>query len=660
MNYFVTGATGFIGRHLMPLLLQRGATVYVLVREASLAHLDELRAAWGGDKRVVPVPGDLARPCLGVDAKLRSRLKGCVDQFFHLAALYDMTADASSLAQANLEGTRNALELAGALAAGRFNHVSSIAVAGRYPGIFREDMFDEAEGLDDPYFRSKHESEGLVRNERACPWRVYRPGIVVGHSQSGEMDKIDGPYYFFKLLQKLRRAFPQWFPLIGIDGAPMNLVPVDFVAAAIDHLAHADGLDGRAFHLVDAAPKSLGKTMNIFARAAHGPEFGLKLDAKVANVVPPALRKGLAHLPPVRRITDQVLADLGIPRRVLSYASQTTRFDCTDTRRALEGSGLEVPDLESYAYRLWDYWERNLDPDLHRDRSLAGAVRGKRVLISGASSGIGRAAARKIGEAGGIVHLVARSADKLESVKSEIENAGGTAHVHTADLSDLNSCDALVAEIVDKHGGIDVLINNAGRSIRRSLALSEQRFHDFERTMQLNYFGALKLIMGFVPGMRERAGGHIINISSLGVQTNPPRFSAYVASKAALDAFSRCAASELVDHGIAITTVFMPLVKTDMIAPTKIYEAFPTRTPEEAADLICEAIIERPKRVSTRLGIFGEIAYAAAPKAVDVVLNAAYKLFPDSAASRGDKHDDAEEMTSEAVAFAHLIPGVHW
>jgi len=288
-------------------------------------------------------------------------------------------------------------------------------------------------------------------------------------------------------------------------------------------------------------------------------------------------------------------------------------------------------------------------------------VAGRRVLVTGASTGIGRATALALGEAGATVLLVARSGEKLGEVKNEIEKRGGTAFVHPADLADLESCDRLVEAVIAQHGGVDVLVNNAGRSIRRSLALSYDLFHDFQRTMQINYFGALKLILGFVPGMRERGQGHVINVSSIGVQTNTPRFSAYVASKSALDAFSRCIASEVVDDGVAVTTVYMPLVRTEMIAPTRIYDAFPTLSVDEAAEMVVRAVVERPKRVATRLGVFGEIAYATAPKAVDVVLNTAYKLFPDSAAARGEPPSaERPEMSSEAVAFAHLVPGVHW
>jgi NAD(P)-dependent dehydrogenase (short-subunit alcohol dehydrogenase family) len=661
VNYLVTGATGFIGRFLVERLLARGGTVYALVRPGSRDRLEALRSRWNvGPHRVVAVSGDLAQPALGVSDEMLAVLRGRIHHAFHLAAIYDMAASEESLFSANVEGTRHVIELANAIGAGCVHHVSSIAAAGRHPGIFREDMFEEAEDFQDPYSESKHESEALVRRECQRPWRVYRPGVVVGHSRTGEMDKIDGPYYFFKLIQRLRGSLPPWTPLVGVEGGEANLVPVDFVAAALDHIAHQPGLDGRAFHLVDPKPPTAGEAMNLFARAAHAPEFALRLDAKVANVVPAPLRSALAKLPPVRRIADQVLADLGIPRSVLGFLGHPTRFDCRDAQRALAGSGIDVPPLEDYAHRLWDHWERNLDPDLFRDRSLAHAVRGKRVLITGASSGIGRAAARKIGEAGGIVILVARSTDKLREVQTVIEKAGGVAHVHSADLSDLESCDALVREVVEQHGGVDVLVNNAGRSIRRSLSLSQDRFHDFERTMQLNYFGAVKLILGFLPGMKERRSGHVINVSSIGVQTNPPRFSAYVASKAALDAFARCAASELVEDGVAITTIHMPLVKTEMIAPTKIYEAFPTISADEAADLICGAVIDRPKSVSTRLGVFGQVAYAVAPKAVDVVLNTAFRLFPESAAARGEKTRGKEEVSPEAVAFAHMIPGVHW
>jgi NAD(P)-dependent dehydrogenase (short-subunit alcohol dehydrogenase family) len=320
-----------------------------------------------------------------------------------------------------------------------------------------------------------------------------------------------------------------------------------------------------------------------------------------------------------------------------------------------------VPPLEQYAWRLWDYWERHLDPDLFVDRTLKGKVRNKVVVITGGSSGIGLATAQRVAEAGAITVIVARGEDELFKARDAMTAVGGKVFAYTADLSDMADCDRLVKTVLEAHGRVDILINNAGRSIRRSIELSYDRFHDFERTMQLNYFGSLRLIMGFMPGMTHRRKGHIINISSIGVLANSPRFSAYVASKAALDAWSRCAQGELSGKGICFTTINMPLVKTPMIAPTKMYESVPTLTTDEAADLVVKGIIDRPSRIATRLGIFASVVNALAPKAYEVVMNTAFELFPDSAAAKGDKKALKDERASnEQIAFAALMRGVHW
>ena len=660
MSYFVTGATGFIGRHLVSNLLKRKGTVYVLVRRSSQKKLTALIDQQGWDKkRIVPVVGDLAKPNLGVNAEKAAELKGKVKHFFHLAAIYDLAADAAAQTTANVEGTRNAVNLAEAINAGLFHYASSIAVAGLYPGSFREDMFEEAEDLSHPYFRTKHDAEKVVREECKRPYRIYRPGMVVGHSKTGEIDKIDGPYYFFTALKKLRELMPPWMPMVGIEGGRINLVPVDYVADAMDYIAHKPGLDGGCFHLVDPEPRRIGEILNLFARVGHAPEMTMRLDARMFSFVPFAVRAALTNLPPIKRFTAMVLRDLGIPREVIGLVTYPTRFDNRETERALKGSGIKVPALDDYAWRLWDYWERHLDPALFIDHSLKGKVKGKVVMITGGSSGIGKAAALKVAAAGATTVIVARGEEELFATRDEIIAAGGTCHAYTCDLADMASCDALVEKVNADHGGVDILVNNAGRSIRRSIELSYDRFHDFERTMQLNYFGSLRLIMGVLPKMTERRRGHIINISSIGVLANSPRFSAYVASKAALDAFSRCAQGELSGKGIVFTTINMPLVKTPMIAPTKMYDSVPTLTPDEAADLIVQAIIERPSRIATRLGTFAGVLNALAPKAYEVVMNTAFELFPDSAAAKGIK-GEAPQATSEQIAFASLMRGVHW
>jgi NAD(P)-dependent dehydrogenase (short-subunit alcohol dehydrogenase family) len=667
LNYFVTGATGFIGRHLVAELVKREGTIYVLVREGSRGKIDGIVESCGAPEgKIVPVSGDLSKPSLGIEG-----FDERIDHFFHFAAIYDMAADEEAMERANIEGTQHVIEFANRVEVGRFHHTSSIAVAGLYKGVFQEDMFDEGQRLPHAYHRTKYESERLVRDEIRAKTLVYRPGIVVGHSETGEMDKIDGPYYFFKLLQKLRHALPEWAPLAGPQGGETNLVPVDFVAKAMDHIAHLTDADlpGDTFHLVSPEPMRVGDTLNEFAKAAHAPQFAMRIDPHMTNAIPKQVRKGVMALPTVKRIRHQLYADLGIPPAAMENRDFRCTFDARDAQRALSGTGIAVPPLSTYAPRLWDYWERNLDPDLFRERSLAHSIKGKRIMITGASSGIGLETALKIGEAGGELLLVSRTREKLEEVARQVEEAGGTAHVHPCDLSDLDDIDRLAQEVLDEHGGVDILVNNAGRSIRRAVARSYDRFHDYERTMRLNYFGALKLILAFLPGMRERKSGHIINVSSIGVQTNTPRFSAYVASKAALDAFSRCAAPECIADNVKFTTVYMPLVRTPMIAPTDIYKAFPTLTPDEAAQMLCDAMIDKPKRVASRLGTFGEVLYAVSPKTVDIVLNTAYNLFPDSKASRGDKADGKpapaaekvdEEMSTEAVAMAYLMRGVHF
>jgi NAD(P)-dependent dehydrogenase (short-subunit alcohol dehydrogenase family) len=662
MHYFVTGATGFIGRRLVRKLLERkGTVVHFLVREKSAKRVAALLEYWGVDKtRAVAVHGDLALPGLGVPAAERRKLEGRIRHFFHLAAVYDLKADEESQRLANVEGTRNVVMFANDIGAGCFHHASSIAAAGLYEGVFREDMFEEAENLDHPYFATKHESERIVREDCQVPWRIYRPGLVVGDSRTGEMDKIDGPYYFFKLIQRMRQLLPPWMPTIGLEGGRINIVPVDFVVDAMDYIAHKKGLDGKCFHLVDPAPRRVGEVLNIFAKAGHAPSMSLYVNAALFGFIPRGIKKGLMALTPVRRIRNAVLKDLGLPEDILTFVNYPTRFDCREAAAALKGSNIEVPPLETYAWRLWDYWERHLDPDLLIDRTLRGQVRNKVVLITGGSSGIGLATAHKVAAAGATTIIVARDPEKLAEAKAAIEREGGSVIAYSADVSDATQCAELVRRIEDNHGAVDILVNNAGRSIRRAIENSFDRFHDFERTMSVNYFGALRLTLGLLPLMIKKRRGHVINISSIGVLTNAPRFSAYVASKAALDAWTRCAASEFADVGIQFTTINMPLVKTPMIAPTKIYNSVPTLTPDEAADLVVEAIVYKPVRIATRLGIFGEVLHAVLPRIAQIIMNTTFRMFPDSAAALGKREETTPQATPDMIAVSNLMRGIHF
>ncbi len=669
MSYFVTGATGFIGRYLVAELLDhREGDVHALVRASSLPRLQRLVDQWD-TTRVVPVVGDLDADRLGVDPTWLDEHRGRIEHVFHLAAVYDMTADDATNESMNVDGTRNALQLAESLRAGCFHQVSSVAAAGDFRGHFDEAMFDEGQHLPSPYHRTKFASEKLVREESAVPWRVYRPSIVVGDSQTGAMDKVDGPYYFFPLMKRLRDTVPAWLPLVGADLGDTNTVPVDYVAKAMDHLAHLPDRDRETFHLVNPEPQPVVDVINLFCAAAGAPTFATPIDRGVTTagplgLVPRALRPlslltTVARSAPAQLLLDQSVGRLGIPAQVLSHTSFTATFDSRRTEQALAGSGISVPDLESYARTLWGYWEDHLDTSSGSDAATRAALQGKYVVITGASSGIGQVTALKVAQAGGVPVLVARGREKLEDTKAQIEAHGGTAYVFPCDLSDLDAIDALCKEIASALPSVDFVVNNAGRSIRRSLKLSHDRFHDFERTMQLNYFGAIRLVMGLLPTMREQRSGHVVNVSSIGVQTNPPRFSAYVASKAALDAWSNVVASELVGDGITFTGIHMPLVRTPMIAPTKLYDKFPTISPAQAADLVVKAMVERPHEINTMLGNAGAVLHTVAPKLAFRILNLAYHVFPDSAAAKGqDLPPGARE--SEQIMLAKVLKGVHW
>jgi NAD(P)-dependent dehydrogenase (short-subunit alcohol dehydrogenase family) len=655
MAYVVTGGTGFIGRHLLRELDRRGQPIHVLVRPRSVVRLERL-----GLHNARPLVGDITAPGLGVGESELEALRGA--EVFHLAAVYDLEASADANWAANVDGTRNVIEFANRIQAARLHHVSSIAVAGaKFKGPFTEDMFDEGQELDQPYYLTKFEAERLVRQDALVPYRVYRPGLVIGSSETGVADRVDGPYYAFKLIQRLRDALPAWVPLVGYEGGPFNLVPVDFVARAIDHIAAQPGLDGGTFHVVDPHPLSVGDTVNEFCRAAHAPQFTLRVDRRAFALLPRELAGGLASMPVVQTLRRQLLAGVRIPEAAVSYLGSRATFPADQAQAALAGSRIECPPLRRYAWRIWDHWERHLDSEALTEANLRAALAGKVVLVTGASSGIGRAVAAAVGRHGAQVLLVSRTAEKLDELKAEIEATGGAAWTYPTDLSDMAACERMVERVLEDHGRVDVLVNNAGRSIRRSFVQSLERFHDFERTMRLNYFGAVKLMLAVIPGMRERRSGHVLNISSIGVQSYPPRFGAYVASKSALAALSRCVQPELAEDGVAITNIHMPLVRTPMIAPTGIYRNFPTIDTDQAAEMVLQAILSRPPEVSTRLGKLGEAVDTLSPGLLSFVMTGAYHAFPDTGGARDGRGDgESEEMSMEAAAMAYLMSGVHF
>ncbi|WP_084478480.1 SDR family oxidoreductase [Nocardia jejuensis] len=340
MAYLVTGATGFIGRFLVPELLKRGADIHVLVRpgEDSVLRYNRCTRAWDAGSRIRPVRGDLSAPGLGISSDWIAAHRGSIDHVFHLAAGYDAVAPGG--------GTRRVLELAEALEAGRLHHVSTAQVAGSWEGMFTEEMFDVGQLLSSPYQRAMLKGEQAVREQSAVPWRIYRPSIVIGDSRTGEIDRIGGPYYFFRLL-KMAAQLPRILPVVAPELGETNMVPVDFVARSLDHIAHRDGADGGTFHLVDPRQQSVAEVFNLFADEAGAPHL--------VEVMPKQTLDLTMRVPGM----GWALRQVGVPMDVIEHSEFGCHFDCRHTAAALVGTDIKVPPLEGYAPIIWKYWIEN-------------------------------------------------------------------------------------------------------------------------------------------------------------------------------------------------------------------------------------------------------------------------------------------------------------
>ena len=470
MSYFVTGATGFIGRNLVEQLLEREGTIYVLVREGSKGRLEELRNRWGADEeRVVGIVGDLSEPRLG---RLRRGPRAPARRGRPpLPPRRDLRHDRRRRVPAGRQrrghpphgrvrrGGRGRPRAHGQLDRRRRPLQGHLA-RGHVRGGRRTSTPTPTSGPS----TSPRASSATSASGRGAS---TGPGSSSGNSETGEMDKVDGPYYFFKLIRRIRNTVPQWMPMPGVEGREINIVPVDFVVRAMDHIAHLDGprRPGVPPHRPEPADRRRGDRhlRRRRARAAVlGPDARRRRSRRSSRCVELA---GSRRCRSADTVVDRVLADFGIPRSVLIYVNYPTHFDSRQTQAALEGTGIRVPPLEAYAGKLWDYWERHLDPDLFRDRTLIGAARGRMglvgghragrraadpgrapaaraprcratsrwrrrcagaiVMVTGASSGIGKSAAMKIADAGGIVLLVARTPEKLEATREQIEAGGG-------------------------------------------------------------------------------------------------------------------------------------------------------------------------------------------------------------------------------------------
>ncbi len=667
MRYVVTGGTGFIGRRVVSRLLETrpDAQVWVLVRRQSLGRFERLAAEWG--ERAKPLVAGLPEPAL-TDETLAEL--GNIDHVVHCAAIYDITAGEAEQRATNVEGTRAVIELAQRLGA-TLHHVSSIAVAGDFRGEYTEDDFDVGQRLPTPYHQTKFEAELLVRSAPGLRYRIYRPAVVVGDSRTGEMDKIDGPYYFFGILSALA-VLPKLTPILLPDTGRTNIVPVDYVVDALVALMDTEGLDGRTFHLT--APKTVG-LRGIYRGVAKAAGLPPARGSLPGSVAAPVLKvRGRARV-----LRNMAATQLGIPAEVFDLVDLKPTFVSEQTRKALRGKGIDVPEFSSYAPRLWRYWAEHLDPDRARRDDPKGPLRGRHVIITGASSGIGRAAAIAVAERGATVFALARNADALDQLVAEIRAGGGDAHAFTCDVTDSTSVEHTIKDILGRFDHVDYLVNNAGRSIRRSVVNSTDRLHDYERVMAVNYFGAVRMVLALLPHWRERRFGHVVNVSSAGVQARNPKYSSYLPTKAALDAFADVVGSETLSDHITFTNIHMPLVRTPMIAPSHRLNPVPAISPERAAAMVVRGLVEKPARIDTPLGTLAEVGNYFAPRTSRRILHQLYLGYPDSAAARGLPPEPAaappprrkprrpvRAVTAGIRAprgvkrLVRLVPGVHW
>ncbi len=644
LKYFVTGGTGFIGRHLVGQLLDRGGVVFCLVRENSQPKLEELRYRFGVDEtRLIAVIGELTQAELGISAKDLARLHG-IEHFFHLAGLhtqealenhFEHIADKEwSAWQVNVLGTQQAVAWAEQMGVKQFHFMSTTKVAGDYDGIFREDMIGNLADIKNLFSRTKHEAELFVRNHCRIPYKIYRPATVVGDTKTGEIDRPTGPYQLFGVIKRIRDSLPPWVPLPSFDGGWLNLVPVDYVAQAVAHIAHQDihkdihkdnykdNLPGKCFHITDTYNYRVGDGIRVFMRAARGPDMTISISGGVWAGLFHLFAKIIELVGPINHFYRMALKELGLSPEIVELIQSRTQFDNRDSQRILVNAGLFVPRLDEYAPQVWEYWEENLDPALFQNKSLGHFVENKTIVITGATSSLGRATALRLARAGARVVLVAEREEALKKLIDEINadiailhsvrsaelvadsavNANiknpniksngasqnpqqNLAAYFACDLQGLNyqaadpdastqphynpyeneTCRELIRRIKVEYGVVDFLINYAGYTERSLISDDSNKYgqslHDYHIMMQLNYFVPVQLMRGLMPAMAVYGRGHVINVTTNGLMIYESSFAAYRSAQAALDGFTRSAALEYAEQGIDFTQVHIDLLR---------------------------------------------------------------------------------------------------
>ena len=605
----------------------------MLVRRQSLGRFERLAVDWGD--RVKPLVGELPELNLAERGHRRagpSRPPGALrgDLRHHRRRGRAARSQRRGHPGRHRAGT----------AAGRHPAPRVVDRGGRrFPGEYTEDDFDVGQDLPTPYHQTKFEAEALVRDTPGLRYRIYRPAVVVGDSRTGEMDKIDGPYYFFGVLAKLA-VLPSVYP--------------DHAARHRAHQHRPGRLRRRRPGGTDARRRLCdGRTFHLTAPKHHWAARHLPWDRRAAGL--PPLRGSLPRsvAAPVLKVRGRAKVLRNMAATQLGMPGRGSRRDRpgphlhlpTRRRKRCAAPALAVPEFATYAPKLWRYWAEHLDPDRARRDDPDGPLVGRHVIITGASSGIGRASAIAVAERGATVFALARNGEALDELVTDIRANGGQAYAFTCDVTDSASVEHTVKDILGRFDHVDYLVNNAGRSIRRSVVNSTDRLHDYERVMAVNYFGAVRMVLALLPHWRERRFGHVVNVSSAGVQARNPKYSSYLPTKAALDAFSDVVATETLSDHVTFTNIHMPLVATPMIAPSKRLNPVPPISAEHAAAMVVRGLVEKPARIDTPLGTLAEAGHYFAPRLSRRILHQLYLGYPDSAAARGV----AEHVTHSPV-----------
>lgn len=658
----ITGATGFLGRYLVEALLKKGYELTLLVRDPDRFSASKRMKRWseiGILDSIKLIKYNLISANLDLPDDV---CLGGYDHVFHLAAVYDLASSKSEMLEANVEGTSRLLSRLKCNGfKGAFHFISSIAVAGDYEGVFDESMFDVGQKHRHAYHLSKFLSEQRVRefvSSAGFSIRIYRPSAVIGHSKTGQIDKLDGPYYLFEVFSRIKQWLPSALPMaLPKTSAKLDLVPVDFVIdglLALSELPVNDAAnDLLCFHLTDPTSPSLTGLLKAVLEEADGVKPGLLIPIDFLSSLGLGKQIGfLSNLQALQVVKKESLRALGVPDTAFEALMPNLIFESAKTLEQLKELGVNAPQFRDYIRPIWAYYTANLDPIRNRERLAIKAFKNKRVIITGGSSGIGYESARLAYSYGAYVILVARDEAKLKACEAEIKSDfgnSGTIETITCDISELEACDAFVKEILARYGTIDILFSNAGRSIRRSIAQSEGRFHDLERTMQLNYFGAARLILGILPSMVKAGAGQIVHSSSMGTLSATPRFGPYMASKIALDTLMDSMAAEFANQNVIFSSIKFPLVQTPMVAPTAEFKQSKLTSPKQAANMFVDTIIDRSRIKVPFTGKLLSFASFVSPNFITQLYNYGFKVWP-------DHPQDYPEMGLDRAIMKYFLP----